>query len=395
MRKSDIDLDTTRSWCELSETALRNNLVHISEALPKNVIKIAVIKANAYGHGASWVAKIAKACGYSYLAVATVQEGIQLRDAGIETPILVLSPYHPGYADYLLQYNITQTICSEFDALALKEDMQDFYRVNPSKNDLKVKVHFKIDSGMNRIGFSASEEKKAETVDYLADLILKKHFDVEGIFTHFSVADEPENPYTQIQFRRFMAVIDELEKKDIHFKIRHCANSAASYFFPEMTLDAVRIGISMYGCCPNRDLKKALKLEPVMSFYSKISSIHETNADNYIGYGMTYAVNHKMKIATIETGYADGFDRHLSNSGTVLVHGEEVPIVGRVCMDRSMLDVTEIEDVKVGDEVCIFGKDKNNNYKDLDELAAQAGTISYDILCRITTRIPKILIEQD
>ncbi len=395
MKKSDIDLDTARSWCELSEKALINNLQNISAKLPENILKFAVIKANAYGHGAVWVAKTAEAQGYHYLAVATVQEGIQLREAGINTPILVLSPYHPGYAEFLFNYQITQTICSSYDVNALLEDIQDFYCLNPEKKQQKIKVHFKIDTGMNRIGFSAMENKQTETIAVLSSICRAEHFDVEGIFTHFAVADEPDNNFTKVQFARFMAIIEGLQKQNITFRIRHCANSAAAFFFPEMALDAVRIGISMYGCCPNQTLKKALNLQPVMRFYSRISSLHETNSGNFIGYGLTFPVEHPMKIATIETGYADGFDRHLSNSGTVLVAGQEVPIVGRICMDRSMLDVTDVANVKVGDEVCIFGLDQTGHLKDLDELAAQAGTISYDILCRITSRIPKIIIDTE
>lgn len=393
MKKSDINLNTARSWCELSEKALIHNLKSITKKLPEDILKFAVIKANAYGHGAVWVAKIAEAQGYHYLAVATVQEGIELREAGIKTPILVLSPYHPGYADFLFNYQITQTICSSYDAKALFEDMQEFYLINPERKQQKVKVHFKIDTGMNRIGFSAIEEKQIETIDTLSELCRAENFDVEGIFTHFAVADEPDNDFTKIQFARFMAIIEGLEKRNIKFRIRHCANSAAAYFFPEMVLDAVRIGISMYGCCPNQILKSALHLQPVMRFYSRISSLHETDTGNFIGYGLTFPVKHPMKIATIETGYADGLDRHLSNTGTVLAAGQKIPIVGRICMDRSMLDVTDLENIKVGDEVCIFGLDRTGKIQDLDELAAQAGTISYDILCRISKRIPKIFID--
>lgn len=388
MNQDTARLKKTRSWCELSKSALEHNIKQISKHIPQETAIFTVIKANAYGHGAEWVAKTALACGSKYLAVATIQEAIELREVGILAPILVMSPYHPGFSDFLIKYNITQTICSKFDAEALAQDIK-----TSKYKETSVKIHFKLDTGMNRIGFSARENDQAETVSSIVEISTISDFDVEGIFTHFAVADEPSNEFTKLQFERFQSIVKILQKEGLNFKYKHCANSAAAIFFPEMTLDAVRIGIIMYGWCPNQVLKKKLNLKPVMSLYSRISSIHQTAEDNPIGYGLTYTTNKASKIATIESGYADCFDRHLSNTGILMLDGKDVPIVGRICMDRTMLDLTNFPCAKVGDKVLVFGLDRDGNYRDLDILAEQAGTISYDILCRITNRIPKVYID--
>ncbi|HZJ69061.1 MAG TPA: alanine racemase [Candidatus Eisenbacteria bacterium] len=390
MEQNTAKMEKARSWCELSKSALQHNIKQISKSIPKGVAIFTVIKANAYGHGAEWVAKIALACGSEYLAVACVNEAIALRDAGIESPILVLSPYHPGFAEFLIEYNITQTICSAFDAESLAKDIDSSQTI---KKNPSVKIHLKLDTGMNRIGFSVKKSDQAETISQILKIIKKPIFDVEGIFTHFAVADDPSNEFTKIQYLRFQSIINQLSKEGLSFKYKHCANSAASFFFPDMAMDAVRIGISMYGWCPNPEIKRQLKLKPVMSFYSRISSIHETGARDPVGYGLTYTTDKVTRVGTIESGYADGFDRHLSNSGILMLKGRDVPIIGRICMDRTMLDLTNFSDVEVGEKVLVFGLDEDNNYRDLDELAAQAGTISYDILCRISNRIPKIYID--
>jgi len=375
-----------RTWCELSEAALKNNVYRISQFIPENIRKIAVVKADGYGHGATWIAKIALKNGFTDLAVATLEEAINLREASINVPILLLSPFQPGTAKYLIEFDITQTISSEYEAENLLTE------IRAMKQPLPVKIHFKVDTGMNRIGFPILDLTTNDNINRIAKYAQNKIFIPNGIFTHFAAADEPENEFTKLQLQRFQFVIEELEKKNIKFEIKHSANSAATIVFPTTHLDAVRIGIIMYGCSPNKEIKQRLELEPVMSMFSRISSIHTTPKETTVGYNCTYRCPANSRIATIEAGYADGIKRHLSNKGYFLINGEKAPIVGNVCMDRLMLDITNLENVQVGDEVLIFGKDKQGHVLDLDQQAKLAGTISYEILCGISKRVPKIYV---
>lgn len=394
MKNHLSDFNTVRTWCELSKSALEHNIRQINQALPHRTEMMAIVKANAYGHGATWVAEQALAVGCKYLAVATLEEAIQLRQAGIEAPILLLSPYHQGFAKYLIGHKITQTIASDYDAAILAQDLaqQNKLLSEGIEPDL-LKVHLKIDTGMNRIGFGCRADTSVATVNSIVKILDNPNWDVEGIFTHFSVADEPEKDFTMTQFKRFLNMIEQLKEKNITFRIKHCSNSSAAVFFPEVALDFVRLGISIYGWCPNSEIKDKLKLKPVMSMFSRVSSMHNTSANDPVGYGMTYTTDKETVIGTIEAGYADGINRHLSNQGTFMVNGHVVPVIGRVCMDRTMLDLTDVHDVKVGDPVLIFGNDEQGNYRDLDDLAEQAGTISYEILCGISERVPKIKID--
>ncbi|MGB4609370.1 MAG: alanine racemase [Saccharofermentanales bacterium] len=394
MNSDSIDLKTQRSWCELSRAALNHNIKQISRNLPAGTGKMAVVKADAYGHGAIWVAKQALAAGCTYLAVATIEEAVVLRQAEITAPILVLSPYHSGLIDIIAEHKLTQTVASEFDAQALLDDLETYLiKENLPRLADQIKIHIKIDTGMNRIGFSVKDNISPELVSSVIKLAANDNLDLEGIFTHFAVADEPQKDFTQIQFERFCKAIDKLETKNILFNIKHCSNSVAAIVLPEVALDYVRIGITMYGWCSNLEIKEKLQLKPVMSFFSRISGIHPTSVNETVGYGQTYTTQRQTLIGTIETGYADGLNRHLSNTGTVLIKDNSVPIIGRVCMDRTMLDLTDIPQTAIGDKVLIFGQDKYGNYRDLDDLAEQAGTISYEILCGISQRIPKIIID--
>ncbi|NLJ70364.1 MAG: alanine racemase [Clostridiaceae bacterium] len=394
MNFNSIDFKKQRSWCELSGEALRHNINQISMNLPPATQIMAVIKADAYGHGAIWVAEQALEAGCTYLAVAAVEEALKLREAEIAAPILILSPYREGMVKTLIEHNLTQTVASEFDSQILLNDLNSYLVKNKlTRLTSPIKIHIKIDSGMNRIGFSVREKISSELVNSVIKLFENDNLELEGIFTHFAVADEPQKDFTQIQFDRFQKAIKKLETKNIVFQIQHCSNSVAAIFSPEVALSYVRLGIAMYGWCPNSEIKEKLQLKPVMSFFSKISGVHQTSVNETVGYGQTYTTQRQTLIGTIEAGYGDGLDRHLSNTGTVLINGHTVPIIGRVCMDRTMLDLTDLPQTTIGDEVLIFGQDHNGFYRDLDDLAEQAGTISYEILCGITKRIPKIIID--
>lgn len=391
MKANSLNLKKHRTWCELSESALKNNISEVLQFIPNNLRKMAIVKADGYGHDGVWISKIALENGFSDLAVACLEEGIALRKANINVPILILSPFQPETAEYLIQYDLSQTISSEYEANTLLSELEIL-----EKNEFfddhsnRVKVHFKLNTGMNRIGFSVYGMDTQNNLKQIANYTENNKIEPIGIFTHFAAADEPEKDFTTLQLNRFEMAIKELENLGITFPMKHCANSAATIMFPDSFFDAVRVGIFLYGCCPNNKIKEKMHLEPVMSMFSRVSSIHETNEDTTVGYGLTYSCQRYTRIATIEAGYADGINRHLSNKGFVLIHGQKAPIIGNICMDRLMLDITDLKNVHIGDEVLIFGKDKANYYLDLDEMAKLAGTISYEILCGITDRVPKI-----
>lgn len=387
-----------RSWLELSRPALEHNIQAISRRIPAGVKKIAVVKANAYGHGASWLAPIALQQGFDAFAVATLEEAIDLRKANVRVPILILSPYHQGFAKYLLDYDLSQTISSLTEQVLLKADLAQLLAEFPDYKNKRVKIHLKLDTGMNRIGFSAREADQAETIASLLAISRQPNLEIRGVFSHFAVADqadEKSDAFTKLQYQRFSQVLAGCKKEGLEFPVRHCANSAAAIRFPDYCLDAVRIGISLYGCCPNPELKEELGLEPVMSLFTRVSSIHLAGPESPVGYGLTYQTRPSLttKIATVELGYADGLDRHLSNRASMMISGKLVPIIGRICMDRTMLDVSGLDDLKVGDPVLVFGRDEFGHCIDLDLLAAQADTISYTILCGVSHRLKRVYLE--
>ena len=317
-----------------------------------------------------------------------------MRQAEITAPILILSPYCEGLIEMLIEQKLTQTIASKFDVNALLNDLQSYLTMNNlMRLPNPIKIHIKIDTGMNRIGFPVKDNISSDLVVSAIELAHNDNLNLEGVFTHFAVADEPQKDFTQIQFDRFQKAVKKMEMENIKFKIKHCSNSVAAIFLPEVALDYVRLGIAMYGWCPNSEIKEKLQLKPVMSFFSKISGVHLASVNETVGYGQTYTTQRQTLIGTIETGYGDGLNRHLSNTGTVRIEGNTVPIIGRVCMDRTMLDITDLPQVSIGDEVLIFGQDHNGYYRDLDDLAEQAGTISYEILCGINKRVPKLIVD--
>lgn len=386
-----------RSWLELSRSALEHNIDAISARIPSGVKKIAVVKANAYGHGASWLAPIALEKGFDAFAVATLEEAIDLRKAKIKVPILILSPYHQDFARYLIDYDLSQTVSSSWEVVRLADDLATLLVKFPQYKNRRVKIHVKLDTGMNRIGFSARKSDQAKTIQRILEISQQPAIEIRGIFSHFAVADETDDKsdeFTRLQYQRFSEVVAGCKREGLEFPVKHCANSAAAVRFPEYCLDAVRIGISLYGCCPNLDLKQELGLEPVMSLFTRVSSIHAAEPQSPVGYGLTYQTSPGLmtKIATVELGYADGLDRHLSNQAGMMIQGKLVPIIGRICMDRTMLDVSAVENLKVGDPVLVFGRDEYGNYNDLDLLAAKADTISYTILCGMSHRLKRLYL---
>ncbi len=359
-----------RAEAHISLKAIKQNIINLTSGAADDTKILAVIKADAYGHGSVNIAKYLNKEGIKNFAVATAEEGEELRNAGITGMILVLGKTAPELAEKLINFDLTQTC-----------DRVDYAYSLASKG--KIKIHIKIDTGMSRLGFYCHNkdtiEKCANSVEPLFNI---KNLTVDGIFTHFADTDDEE--YTRNQFGVFKGIINELEKRGHNLGIRHCCNSAATSAYPYMHLDMVRLGIGLYGLersVPN------LKMHPAMTVSARIASISEQQCGDSVSYGRTYTANSTKKIAVVSFGYADGMPRLLSNRFSVSVNKCKVPIVGRICMDMFMIDVTGIE-CSEGDRVTIFGSGD-----EVSEMADIIGTINYEIVCGINKRVPRIYTE--
>lgn len=324
-----------------------------------------VVKANAYGHGAVQLARAAERAGIDYFAVAFLEEAIELRKHGISKDILVFNYVEPDMLHIAQQNNITITLYS----------WEQLWKY--TKQIWRPKVHIKIDTGMRRLGVMTDEAK-----DFL-NAARKAGFDVEGAYTHFAVADSLDEE--DVQFTKEQA--QQFEKLDLDVRIKHVCNSGASVSKVVNCFDYVRVGIASYGLQPS-DSVYSNELKPVLTWKSVVSHVKTIQPGDSVSYGRTFKAFMEMKIATIPVGYADGYWRHLSNKGYVLIHGEKCPIVGRVCMDQFMVDVSHLDDVKIGDEVVLIGKQGNNTIT-AEEIAKLVGTINYEVTCRISERVPR------
>ena len=362
-----------------------NNLAHNIRELRKISRSnhfMAVVKADGYGHGAIAVARVAIKNGADYLGIATIQEGIQLREAGITVPILVLGWTPHEYAEYLPKYRLTQTVFSIEQAEKLSSTL--------NKNSEQINIHLKVDTGMNRLGFQVNQESKEEIIRIFS----LSNINVVGIFTHFAEADNRASNYTTKQYNDFMEFLMELEGDGLEFQIKHCANSAAIIDYPNTHLDMVRAGISIYGLYPDLIMKDKIELKPVMSLLARIAHIKNICSGETISYGRTYGAQGNMRIATIPVGYADGYNRLLSNKGKVIIRNSIAQVVGRVCMDQFMVDITHVEaDVQPGDEVILFGENEKGIQVSVDEIAEITGTINYEIVCMINKRVPRVYLQ--
>lgn len=373
-----------RTWVQVDLDALHHNYNKIREAVSPSSGIMAVVKADAYGHGDENVSlELAKA-GADRFAVSNLEEAFQLRRAGIDKPILILGYTPPEYALQLAVNNISQAVfCGEYGRNLSEEAVKEGVQVN---------MHVKVDTGMTRIGFPYQDNiRDGGSVDEIEEICSLPGLYPEGIFTHFASADEGESgeEYTRIQFELFMNMTERLAARGIKFDLRHCCNSAGIIEYPEMHLDLVRPGIILYGLSPSDDLRKKLDLRPVMELKSVVAMVKEIEEGTCVSYGRSFVSGGKMKVATVPVGYADGYPRNLSNCADVLINGKRAPVVGRVCMDQLMVDVTDIENVEHGTTVTVFGKDVNEEIT-ADELAAKGGIINYEILCGISRRVPRI-----
>ncbi len=368
------------TWLEINLDALRENVRRIKKLIGKKVELMAVVKGNAYGHDLIEVAKIILDHGANRLAVARVEEGMLLRKAGINAPILILSLNLSELCEKIVLYDLTSTVVDLEMVKALSFMALKYKKIS--------KVHIKVETGMNRIGLFPQQ-----VLDFIKNVKNLKNIQIEGIFTHFSVADEKDKRYTLNQFTKFNEVLKEIEKEKINIPFKHVANSATILDLPQMWLDMVRPGIIIYGLYPSQDIKKIIPLIPVQTFKTKIICIKELSEGESIGYGRTYTTRGKTLVATLPVGYADGYNRLLSNRGEVLVKGKRAPVIGRICMDHAMIDVTNIPEVEVGDEVVLWGKQKNAEIT-VEEVAQYLDTINYEIIhLPDKGRVPKLFIK--
>ncbi len=377
-----MDYKLNRAWAEIDLDAIAHNTREIKKLTGKRVELMGVVKADAYGHGVLEVVRTLLENGVTQLAVSMLDEAIQIRKMGIGVPILILSYTDPARADEIILNEVTQTVFS----LELAQALSDA-SVRLGKS---VKIHVKIDTGMTRVGFMPgySAVKNIIEIGKMPGLI------IEGLFTHFASADECEKDYTLMQFERFMSVCGELARMGIHIPIKHTCNSGGIIQYPQMHLDMVRAGIILYGLYPSNEVSRSsIDLKPAMTLKANVILVKDVENDVCVSYGRTFHTSRKSRIATIPIGYADGYTRLMSNKGCMLVNGEFAPVVGRICMDQCMIDVTDLKhDVRVGDEVVIFGSQGGAGIS-VDEIAAGVGTINYELVCIIGKRIPRVYIK--
>jgi alanine racemase len=371
-----------RTWAVIDLDALTHNYETLRAGMAPGCRFLGVVKADAYGHGAVPVSRHLRELGADFLAVSNLEEAVQLRQAGQDLPILILGYTPPQYAPYMAEHGIRQ----EVNCLEYAQQLSNALAGQP----LRLKVHLKIDTGMSRLGFFAYD--RPETMDELVTVCHTDGLEVEGMFAHFAVADSYDDDcqdFTALQFSRYKTVLDELTARGLRPEICHCCNSAATILHPEYHLDMVRPGIATYGMAPDLCMIGAADLRPLMSLRSTIAQIKPFPADISVSYGRTYYTDGPRTIAVVPMGYADGYPRLLSGKRSFLLHGKEVPQVGRVCMDMCMVDITDVPEAKVGDTVTIFGRDGDACIS-LDDLASQMGTISYELLCAVSKRVPRL-----
>lgn len=367
-------------WAEVDLDKLAHNMREIRRVSKSKDI-IAVIKADGYGHGALDIAPTLLENGATRIAVAVLSEAIELRRGGIEKSIVVLGFTPPSLIDMLLRYDIEQTVYSY-------ELSKEISLMAQKKNKI-AKVHIALDTGMGRIGYLPNEESIEEVykISKLPNII------IEGLFSHFSSADEKDKEYTMLQFNNYNDFYERLLQKGVKINIRHIANSAAIIDFPEAHFEAVRPGIILYGYYPSNEVfKDRIDLKPVMSLKTNIVHIKTLPAGEYISYGRKFKTNRESIIATLPVGYADGYTRLLYNKAMVIINGSFAPVIGRICMDQCMVDVTDLKDIKLGDEVILMGEQGNSKFT-ADNIAELIGTINYEITCMISKRVPRVYIK--
>lgn len=376
-----------RTWAEISLNAIEHNYNVIRNKVADDTKVCCVIKADGYGHGAVELSQIYEKLGADFFAVSNIDEGIEIRKSGSKLPIVILGYTPVSEAKNLAAYNISQAVFSLEYAKELSEKCVE--------EDCICKMHIKVDSGMSRIGFMCQEFPRDEySIEEICEACCLPNLEVEGLFTHFCVSDEDAEgrEFTNEQYENFIHVRDSLKKRGVDISVVHCSNSGAIEDYPETCCDMVRAGIILYGLAPSSKLADRLDLVPAMTLKTVVAFVKEVQKGATISYGRTFTADRKMKIATVPIGYADGFIRQNAKDGYMMLNGKKAKIVGRICMDQTMLDVTDIEDVKTGDEVVVFGTGENGE-PTADSLAENTGTINYETVCLVGKRVPRIYIK--
>ncbi len=372
-----------RAWAEIHLDRLKNNLEICNSFLSNKTEMLAVVKANAYGHGDNTVAPYLQSLGVNWFAVSNINEAMHIRQCGVTKEILILGYVMPTEAVELCEYNIIQTVTSLEHANSLSLN---------TPIDKKLRVHIKIDTGMGRIGLKHNTVE--EYVEEISQICSIHNLSVEGIFSHFAVADtdkEDDISYTKSQKQLLIAIKSKCDEQGLNIKHIHSLNSAGATYHENEQSTLARYGIMLYGLHPNFSLKLPKPLSPVMELKTIVSHVKTIEKGEYIGYGRTYCTDKVTTVATLTIGYADGYSRLLSSKADVLINGKRAKIIGRVCMDQVMVDVKDI-DVKVGDIATLFGKDGDEQIT-ADELASIYGTIGYEVVCGISKRVPRLIYQ--
>jgi alanine racemase len=366
-----------RTWAEVSLGNIEHNYREIRRFLPEGCRFLGVVKADAYGHGAVEVARRLTEAGADYLGVACLDEAVQLRREGLRLPILILGHTPPPFADRLAELDLTQAVESGEQGLALAESLG---------GGKMLKIHLKLDTGMGRLGFLSDTDRDLQDA---VRVMKSPKLIPEGVFTHFAVSDEPESSYTAEQFGRFTAAVQRLEESSgCRFLLRHCANSGAVINYRETCMDMVRPGLLTYGLYPAAE-RGGLDLRPAMELKARISAVTRHKKGDTISYGRIFTAERDCMLAVIPVGYADGLHRVLSGKMDFLIHGTRVPQVGRICMDMCMADVTGLPEVVAGDVATVFGS-SDGAVLPVEEQARKAGTISYELVCAVSGRVPRV-----
>lgn len=370
---------TGSTWVEVDLGALTHNFEELKERVGQEVGVMAVVKAQGYGHGIVQVSRVLEQEGVNYFGVTSPYEAFHLRKEGIQSPILILGPTMLKEASEIVKKDITQTICTKGIAVALQGECR--------KIEKRLKVHIEVDTGMGRTGVPSQRALRL-----IEEVIKIPELELEGIFTHFSTADEEDKSFTKEQIKRFKGVLEKLAEEKIDIPLKHAANSAGVLDFPEGYFNMVRPGLALYGIYPSEYVSRSLDLHPVMSLKSRVIYLKRVSKGATISYGKTYITDKNTTIAILPIGYQDGYNRLLSNKGEVIIRGERVRIAGKVCMDQTIIDVGEIPDIKVGNEVVLIGKQGNEKIS-IEQIARKVNTVPHEVVCRIAERIPRIYLK--
>ncbi|MDR3627951.1 MAG: alanine racemase [Ignavibacteriaceae bacterium] len=371
------------TFAEINLNNLKNNFLNIRKKV-RNAKIMAVVKADAYGHGVKEVVDLYNSLGNKrpeYFAVAICDEALELRKNNVKQPVLVFDPFEKSEAETVFKYNIMPTVFnnSHLDIL-LKAGNKLATKNSAGK---KIKVHVKIDTGMNRLGINSDE-----AVPFIEKLSKNEKFLIDGIYTHFATSDDKDKTFANIQLKRFKDLLDELKKRNINYGLAHAANSGAILDMPDSYFDMIRPGICLYGYYPSLETSESIELKPVMSLISRVASVKTISKNDTVGYGQTFTAKTRTKIVSVPIGYADGYNRNLSNKAKAVINGKQYNLIGRVAMDRIMFNVKS-DDVKVNDKVILIGKENGVQVTAWD-WSKLLDTIPYEVTCNISKRVPRV-----